>query len=415
MNDYRNTKRFRDHALISRGFDERLRQRRHRQHVAAVISAAHPTLAQVADAECLLAVNWHRKTHGGRAAGPDRVVDADLGAREEAGIYRAVAAELIAGVFKPSTRRTIRLPKPKGGFREISVRSIVCRTVSAAVAMLLTPVLERVFLSTSHGFRAGRGPWSLLLHLERLVAQEGRFVIAQDDIAKAFDNMPIRATVAALRHHVADAALVALIETILRGGSPNNQRAIDQGSALSPLALNALLHSALDEPFSQNAALPPLLRYADDLVFVGRDVSEGLAAIDQAKQLLEPHGLTLKGNAGNPVDLRDSPAQILGYALKWEGRIQCSLPDDAWKQLGEKLAEGHRHANPVKAAEMAAKGWLQHAGPTLEEESVSVIDRIMATAQQTGFRELPRESVMRAVQSSQDSWRAYRAKWSGLF
>ena len=123
----------------------------------------------------------------------------------------------------------------------------------------------------------------MLPDLERIMVEQQRFVIAQDDIVNAFDNVPIDLVMGVFAQHVDDPELHIVGNKILRGHQDEQREVgIDQGSALSPLALNVVLHHVLDVPFSENAAHPPWLRYADNIVYLCQSVHEGMAATQAA-------------------------------------------------------------------------------------------------------------------------------------
>ncbi len=107
------------------------------------------------------------------------------------------------------------------------------------------------------------------------------------------------------------------VECVLRGPhSERRQIGIDQGSAYSPIALNSLLHSRLDVPFSAGAANPPWLRYADNLLYACQVVSEGSSALASAAELLANAGMTLKSESTRVADLRQVGTEILGFTVK---------------------------------------------------------------------------------------------------
>ena len=137
------------------------------------------------------------------------------------------------------------------------------------------------------GFRPNRGVLRLLAELEEVVMSEGRWVLAIDDVKKAFDNVPIDDVLADHQPYVRDPALLPLIEVVLRGGDDARVIGIDQGSAYSPTALNVRLHHAHDQHIDGSTVSPPCYRYADNLVYLCGCVSEGHQALHQSKELLE--------------------------------------------------------------------------------------------------------------------------------
>jgi retron-type reverse transcriptase len=96
----------------------------------------------------------------------------------------------------------LNIPKPGGGHRTLSIRSLIDRVVSAAIYRALLPVFERLFLDGSHGFRPRRSPLTLLAALEAMMIHTGRTVLAQDDVKKAFDFVVIADVMENLREHI---------------------------------------------------------------------------------------------------------------------------------------------------------------------------------------------------------------------
>ena len=66
------------------------------------------------------------------------------------------------------------------------------RVVGKALHESLQPFWEKVYLRNSFGFRPGRSAWQMLAELEATMQKYDRWVLAIDDVRKAFDNVPIR-------------------------------------------------------------------------------------------------------------------------------------------------------------------------------------------------------------------------------
>jgi len=214
------------------------------------------------------------------------------------------------------------------------------------------------------------------------------------------------------RRHVNDPALLGLIEEILRGHkSERRDTGIDQGSSYSPIALNVELHHTLDLPFSETAAHPALLRYADDVAFLCKTEPEGQRALQDAQQMLQRAGLALKDEA--IVDLRTGQkVRLLGFDIRLEdGQIRYGPAKSAWKGLEERLPEVHRAEDPPKAAQEVVEGWVAAYGPALEGVATRrLVNRILRIAAKAGFREISRARLERAIRSARDRWRAYRKR-----
>ncbi len=214
----------------------------------------------------------------------------------------------------------------------------------------MEPVWEPIFLSGSMGFRPGRGVLHMLAQLERIMIDQDRWVLAIDDVAKAFDNVVIADVIMDHAQHLTDPSLLSLIEVVLRGGDGKKKKGIDQGSAYSPTALNVRLHHTHDLGVQQGQH-PPWFRYADNLVYSCRDVPEGQQALDRARHLLGQAGFALKGEDGPPVDLRRGErAQLLGFTLSCKcDALQFDLDSNAWMKLEQSLLRSHRMETQPRA------------------------------------------------------------------
>jgi len=409
MHDYTSKRRYRQQKLNRDAFGakQRIRERERRKVRKRSAQGPLPPLKTIVNSENLIRVYYELQRHGGQASGPDRITYDGLSKREVCRIMRQLSQQIIAGRYQPSQARTVRIRKANGGHRTLNLRSIVYRVVAAAVTNALGPDYERRFLSGSHGYRPHRGVSTMLLALEQIVAEQQRFVIAQDDIKACFDHIPIAYVREILERDIAAPDLLTLVVEKILAGHPSEQRTvgIDQGSPLSPLMMNVALHHALDLPFSEQAAHPPWLRYADNLVYPSRCAHEGTAAVQAAQELLKPIGMTLKGQDGKPVDIREEPANILGLALRWEnGQIEYDLTEEPWSNLEQALSEANAGTSPA-AAEQAVAGWMEAYGPAFEgKRDEPALDRILETAVAAGYREISRHRLKSCLQSSKDRW-----------
>jgi hypothetical protein len=450
-------------------------RRRLERRALGQMDPSGPTLACVADPEHLVATFHAMKAEAGRAPGPDRVTFEVLGPSEVAACLRAVSQAILDGSYRPGPSRRLPIPKPGGGHRILTIRSVFDRVVSKAIYLALLPVFERLFLDGSHGFRPGRSPMTLFAALEVVMVQTGRTVLAQDDVKKAFDNVVIADVMEDLREHIEDRGLLTLIEAVIRGGEDKGRvMGIAQGDPLSPLLLNVRLHAVHDVPMTgtvgrnddvpdtgtvprsnpdapktgavdhDNIGAPlngaagnitidapetedadhtnpdapltgavthPLwLRYADNLAFMTRSVTEGVKILNQARQLLEPAGHTLKRMNGPPVDLRTGEAQLLGFTLSLRNnRLHLGLGEASWRQLTRDLEQAHESEDPPTTAQRVIEGWLTCFGAAFESSEASDLERVFRMAAAQGFRELTAPGALRErINGSHRRWRALR-------
>jgi RNA-directed DNA polymerase len=216
---------------------------------------------EIAHPDNLLRVFIELRARAGQAPGPDGVTYRQLGRREAPAVLRGLSRAVLAGQWRPAEGRKVAVPKLGGGTRTLTIRGITERVVAAALAGALTPLLEKEFLDMSWGFRPGRGVWGMLADMERVMVGQGRWVLATDDIRKAFDTINLDDVMGDHRLHVTGPALLALIEATIRG-SEGKTVGLDQGSAYSPLCLNLRIHRVHDLAFQGHD--PPGHRYADN-------------------------------------------------------------------------------------------------------------------------------------------------------
>ena len=375
---------------------------------------ATPSLATVANADFLLAAYDHLRTEGGQAAGPDGLTYDALSRSEAAFFCRKLAEALRAGIYRPGPGRRVAIPKAGGGRRTLTVRGIFDRVVARGLSAALTPTWEKVFQPRSMGFRPGIGAWDMLAAVERVVLEQDRNVLAVDDVRKAFDAVVIADVVKDHHHYPKDPALPTLTEVVLRGGDGAARRVgIDQGSPYSPIALNVRLHHLHDVALAEDPTSPPWYRYADNLVYLCQNRSEGNQVLDRVRQSLEAGSLTLKGEDGGPVDLRQGQVQLLGFTLsRAKDRVVFSPGKHAYDGLRRNLASAHEGPNPPLTARQAVTGWLTSLGPAFENRSESdVLHDVLRTAADYGFREVGTVRSLRAIwRNSWEQWLGYRQR-----
>jgi retron-type reverse transcriptase len=349
-------------------------------------------LIHVAHHEHLLRTFKKMRSRSGRAPGPDRVTFEQIGPREAADICRGLSQLIQSGAYRPHPSRRHRIPKTSGnGFRELTIKDLFDRVVSAAIHERLAPLWEEIFLPCSYGFRPNRNITHLLHDLAAGMVAEDRWVLAIDDIRGAFDHVVLADLMRHHRRYLKDQELLKHIEIVIRGGDePGRKIGIAQGDPYSPTALNVILHYALDSPCVGTNATP-LLRYADNLVFACRSVQEGQQALNDTRKHLARAHLALKGKDGDPVDLRGGhTAELLGYTLRYKsGRLRLGLGEDAWRELEQVLKAAHHKSNPPEAAQYAVEGWIDaHKLALQDKASHHTAERIYRTAAQCGLREL---------------------------
>jgi hypothetical protein len=171
-------------------------------------------------------------------------------------------------------------------------------------------------------------------------------------------------------------------------------------------------HTNPDAPLTGAVDHPLWLRYADNLVFAARCVTEGAQILAQARRLLGQAGHTLNGENGPPIDLRTGEAQLLGFTLSLRNnRLHLALGEVSWRQLARDLEQAHETADPPLAAQRVVEGWLACFGAAFESSGTTDLARVYRVAAALGFRELTApEALRKRIKGSRRRWRALRRR-----
>jgi group II intron reverse transcriptase/maturase len=106
---------------------------------------------------------------------------------------------LSSGNYFPPPVRAVEIPKHGGGVRTLGVPTVTDRIAQTAVAMVLSPEVEKVFHPDSYGYRPGRSALDAVETCKQRCWQQ-QWVVDLD-IRGFFDNVPHALIVAAVERH----------------------------------------------------------------------------------------------------------------------------------------------------------------------------------------------------------------------
>ncbi|QGJ68571.1 Group II intron, maturase [Planctomycetales bacterium 10988] len=341
---------------------------------------------------------------GGDAAGIDGLRFEDLSPGEVFGILRATSKSLLRQTYRPQETRLVQIPKGDGRYRQLRLQCLTDRTIAKALQLALKPYWQ------SQLPRLGQDVWHLFAQMQRVMRERRAYILAIDDIRDCFPSARIEDVLACHREHMTQPDLLWLVERLVRGHEgPDRTTGLDQGSPFSPLAMELLLHHRLDFPLgTRSQGYPLLLRYVDNLTFVCSGEREGREILQRTDSILSGIGLTLKGQDGEPQDIRDPHfnTTVLGFIPQWRnGQLKFGIPESAFEDLGQGLFHTINHPQTAKVANLVVQGWIEAKGPAFTNRAApEVIDRILHIGREYGYRCFCKKELRRTASNARKRW-----------
>lgn len=229
-----------------------------------------------------------------------------------------------SGSYVPAPVRAVAIPKKTGkGTRTLGVPTVTDRIAQTVAKMALEPLVEPRFHPDSYGYRPGRSALDAVAACRQRCWRTAW--VLDVDIRAFFDTVDHDLVLTAVAHHVAPrgeqrwillyvkrwlSAPLAQPDATPQGASGGalvaRDRGTPQGSAISPLLANLLLHYAVDAWMGRVFPSVAFERYCDDIVV--HCVSERQARYVQdalARRLLDC-GLELHPDKTRVVYCKDS-------------------------------------------------------------------------------------------------------------
>ncbi len=263
---------------------------------------------------------WEKVRANNGAAGGDGVTIQRFEPTAHGRLSR-LSHDLRNGRYRPGPVRRVLIPKPDGGTRPLDIPPVADRIAQAAVAQVLTSLLDAEFDDASFAYRPGRSVLQAVARVAKHRRAGFRWVV-DGDIVRYFERIPHDRLLARLERSVDDAPLVDLIGTWLEHHS-HAGRGLPQGSPLSPLLANLYLDDVDDAIAGRGLRL---VRFADDFLILCRD--EGLAegAMQRMAALLAEHGLEMHADRSRVTSF-DQGVRFLGH-LFVKGMVVKEVPLD---------------------------------------------------------------------------------------
>jgi len=320
-------------------------------------------MEQIADLSNLVTAMRQVVSNGG-SAGIDGMTVAEL-KEWFTHHWQELQTSLQNGNYTPSGVRGVRIPKPKGGHRQLGIPTCKDRLVQQAISQALSRRYEPTFSTSSYGFRPGHSAHQALRQAAGYVAEGYKYVVDLD-LEKFFDKVNHDRLMWILGTRIGDRRVLNLIGRFLRSGMMQDgllsQRlqGTPQGSPLSPLLSNIVLDE-LDKELEVRGHR--FVRYADDaIILVGSEeaakrVQRSITDYIESRMLLRVN--REKSRICSPWELN-----FLGYKILKDGGLGIS--QESLKRFKEKLRRITRRNKGVSLDQLihglnpVLRGWLNY-------------------------------------------------------
>ena len=218
--------------------------------------------------------------------------------------------------YHPCIADAFDIKKKNGKKRGITVPAVTDRVIIRALHMLLQPQYEEVFSNRSFAFRPGRGTMDAIRYLRNKM-NAGYDCVIKTDIKSCYDTIDHKILLAILKRDISDECIYTLLERYIETKYCKYNRIIKmrvgimQGSALSPLLANIYLNE-FDQMMEKRGF--QFIRYADDIVLLGKNKKEVKRAFVAAKKILNEE-LHLKLSDDKTAQSLRRGIDFLGYHI----------------------------------------------------------------------------------------------------
>lgn len=311
-----------------------------------------------------------RKNHG--SAGVDHMPVTKL--TDLMSINRDELTEKVrSGKYLPHAILGVEIPKGNGKMRLLGIPTVTDRLLQQAVLQIITAKFEFEFSDSSFGFRPNRSLHQAVIKAQGYI-NDGYQYIVDIDLKTFFDEVDHCHLLQLLYRKIKCRETMRLIRKWLRapilieGKLVKRRKGVPQGSPLSPLLSNIMLHE-LDRELEKQGL--KFIRYADDFSIYTKSKATARRVGNKVYKFLR-NKLKLTINREKSGIRRPVHFTVLGFGFvptyrKGErGKYQLIVSEKSWKKLKEKLKLITRKTTPMSFDERIQKlkevqrGWVNN-------------------------------------------------------
>ena len=279
--------------------------------------------------------------------------------------YRHLQRQLLTGSYVPEKVKSVEIPKPNGGVRQLGIPTVRDRLVQQAILQVLSKRYEEIFSRFSYGFRPGRNAHQALRQAGTYAAEGYRHVVDLD-LEKFFDRVNHDRLMWLLGTRISDRVLLGLIAKFLKAdmlkGGLRSQRisGTPQGSPLSPLLSNIVLDE-LDKELERRGHR--FVRYADDVIIMVKSKASAERVLESVTHYIEGR-LRLRINREKSRICKTYELNYLGHTILYDGNLGLSkASEQRFKFKVRNLTRRNRGISLeqlVREVNRVLQGWLNY-------------------------------------------------------
>ncbi len=327
-------------------------------------------LARVASLETLQTA-WKRIASKGATGGSDGVTVEEFAADIDANLS-ALRREIVEDRYVPQPLQQVAIPKgpTTTEMRTLRLPAVRDKVAQEAVRSVVEPLLNRIFLDCSYGYRPGKGPHRALSRVSHYLGPLKRRWAVSADVDDFFGSLDQALLVDRLRPVLKDEAVLRLVQLWLKMGAVDTRgrwrdvySGVCQGGVISPLLANFYLHPLDEFLVGQGVGL---VRYADDFLLLCAERRDAEDALVKATSFLET-SLALRLNS-NPCPITDLDTGFAFLGVTFQGNrrlIEASKLEGKAAKI-KRLAESGEPVRAMRTINDAVAGWRRYYGSVVD-------------------------------------------------
>jgi len=281
--------------------------------------------------------------------------------------------EICSGNYHTPPIRGKEIPKSNGKKRLLGIPTVIDRMLQQATARVLMNHYEFLFSEYSYGFRPLHNQHQAVGKSLNYI-NSGYQYIVEIDLKGFFDEVDHCILLQILYRKIKCKDTMRLIRRWLRapilidGKLVKRRKGVPQGSPISPLLSNIMLHEL--DTYMESKGLR-FVRYADDFSIYCKSKQEARKQGNDIYLFLK-NKLKLPINKQKSGIRRPKDFSILGYSFVptyekgIKGKYQLVVESNRWKTFRQKLKEITRKTSPVsfdqriQKLKQAYQGWINY-------------------------------------------------------